>query len=131
MPEFRFLPVSLERSIGPTMMDPGQARILQHVDVTWLDGWLRRGKGCVRTKVTPNANTVTGAVIAERRDGRRIVVDSDNGGVIRATVGDGVAGCASSLVESDDRTEFPTVPTFCENFNEECPSVPDPTPFGY
>jgi hypothetical protein len=86
------------------------------------------GKGHARTKVLPTDYTINMLAVAERRDGRRIVIDANTNGTIRATVGTGAAGCPSSMVESDDPTEF-TGGTFCENFDEECPSTPDPYPY--
>lgn len=126
--ELGFLARELERSVGPTLMAPTQARELRRVDPTFLDGWLRLGKGHARTKIQPTSAAITFAMIVERRDGRRMVLTGDTAGTLRLTVPTGAPGCASSLVESDDPTEFSTVP-FCENFNEECPDVPDPYPY--
>ncbi len=119
MPEIILNPIQLERSIAPESLAQTMARILQRVDICWLAGRVRRGAGMARTKITPTTSTRTNVGVFQRRDGRRMVVDSGLDGNIRLTVGSGAVGCASSLVEWDDATDYGSAALFDESHEED------------
>lgn len=79
----------VERSKSPHALEPTEARILNGVDLSFLFGIVRRQLGFARTQVAASANTITSCFVAQRYDGKRIVLDGNNAGAIGATVGDG------------------------------------------
>ena len=119
MPEIILAPTQLERSVAPESLPPTMGRVLQRCDITWLAGRIRRGAGMARTKITPTTSTRTNTGVFQRRDGRRMIVDSGADGNIRLTIGNGAVGCASSLVEWDDATDYITSAVFDETHEEE------------
>lgn len=93
MQELDLMPMRLERTKAPHLLEPNEARVLQSVDIQWLFGRLMRGTGVAETQLANSTYAVLSAYVATRRDGRKIVFDgtSVNGstdGTVRATVGD-------------------------------------------
>ena len=82
-------PSELNRNLSPDKLSPTQARILQNCDLTTFPGRLRRCRGYVTTQVTGAGATVRSCFVAERRDGKLILLDANTAGLIRATYGDG------------------------------------------
>jgi hypothetical protein len=134
MPEIILTPSHIERSVEPTLMAPDMARVLQHVDPTFLAGRLRRGAGFARTRVPSSSTTVTNVDIIERYDGNRMIIDCNTDGTVRLIVGEGTAGCGRTVVEWGDPDDFggsTAADIFQENFNEETDAITDPETGGY
>jgi hypothetical protein len=86
--ELDLMPMKLERSKAPHLLEVNEARILQAVDIQWLYGRLVRGPGVAETQITNSTYPILGAYVGTRRDGRKIVFDGDSNGTVRASVGD-------------------------------------------
>jgi hypothetical protein len=122
MQEFSINPRFLERSIEPTLMGPDMARFLENVDITFLEGRVRRGTGYVKTDVAaPSSNVyhIMSMFIAERWDGTPVLLDHNTAGKVRTHI----LTTGRSFISSNDYNFFTTGTRFEENFNEDTTTV--------
>lgn len=97
MPEIVLFPTRIERSLALEAMPPDAAYVLQHADLKFLAGRVRRGGGYQRNQITGSSDTITNCVAFVRRDCKRFLLDCSTAGTVRMTPGDGSQQCAGPL----------------------------------
>jgi hypothetical protein len=118
-------PRFLERSIEPSLMGPDMARFLENVDVTFLDGRIRRGGGYSKTDVNSGAVTKTliSFFVAERWDGAPILLTHND-----AKLQSNIIGSTSyvTFINYSDYSYLTSGTLFEESFNEDTTATADP-----
>lgn len=91
------MPVVLNRNKSQNRLEPFEARILQNVDVTWMDGRLRRMQGFARTEWPPQAATPLNVFASTRKDCKVGVIWHDDAGNVKICYQNQTAGCLGPL----------------------------------
>jgi hypothetical protein len=99
---------ALDRNTAPERLAPGTAPVLQRVELMLRPGSVSRANGSAATQTTPPSTTVTGAYVALRNDGKRVLLDSNTAGTVRLTPGDGTKTGSGPLPEWNDSTSTET-----------------------
>ncbi len=97
----RLDPLRLERDVATHEVDVAAARVMQHAELLYQQGRIRRAKGLAMSQVTGSATTVNCAGVFERRDCKKVLIDGSAGGVVRITPGQ-LAACVGPQPEWDD-----------------------------
>lgn len=113
MPELELMPTKMDRFKAPHLLLPDEARLLQGIDVQFLQGRLVRGPGMIPIEITNASYTILSAFVAVRRDSRKMVIDCDTNGSVRGTT-----GSYSGLVSCGPVNEW-VDPTDPETSNED------------
>lgn len=120
MPQIVLFPTRIERSVALEAMPPDAAYVLQHADLKFLQGRVRRGGGYQRNQVSGSTNTVTNCAVFTRRDCKKFLLDCSDAGTVRMTPGDGQQPCGGPLPLFNNEETFDD--TYDENFDQG----PDP-----
>lgn len=90
------MPQELNRVMTQNNLTPDQARIMQNVDILWMEGRLRRGGGLARTQVEGRSTTVLNGFVWTSRQCKLGTLSYSNG-TLYNTPGDGTVNCTASL----------------------------------
>ncbi len=75
----RLDPFRLSRNAATHEVEPTAARVMQHADLLYQAGRVRRAKGLAMAEVEGSSTTVTGAGVFERRDCKKVLIDGNTG----------------------------------------------------
>lgn len=107
------LPTNLNRNKSQQALLPNEARLLQSVDVLWMDGRARRGAGYVRTNMPSDTYSWLNGFVLTRQDCTMgIIYHTGAGNSIKVVMGDGSYPCRGPVPFYQD---VPTTPQIVAN----------------
>lgn len=117
------MPVSLNRNKSQQTLKPSEARILQSVDVLWMDGRARRGAGYARTNLPTESETILNALAITRQDcNMAVLYHTGANNSIKVCWGDGAYPCRGPVPFWQDNptpTQFNNNGGTGQNYDEE------------
>lgn len=99
------MPTSLNRNKSQQSLSPSEARILQSVDVLWMEYRARRGAGYARTNLPTETATIPNAIVITRQDcNQAVLYHTGTNNSIKAVWGDGTFACRGPVPFWQDTT---------------------------
>lgn len=99
----QIMPQELNRVQTQNNLTPDQARIMQNVDILWMEGRMRRGGGIARCQPEGRSVTVTNSFVWTSRACKQGTLSYSNG-VLYNTPSDGTVNCSGPLPNWADAT---------------------------